>query len=220
MPDSIFSRVDNYLIDRFNLEDSLLKDIRTSVADHDMPQHSISAVQGKFLYMLARIVNAKRMIEIGTLAGYSTVWLGRALGTNGRLISIEKSPAYAAVARENIRKAGLSEKVEVRTGNALTILNQLEQDFLPFDLLFMDADKTEYVEYFNKALESGRPGALIVADNVIRKGEILDEATHDEKAIVVKKYLDTIAGNERVDTSILQQVGLKGHDGLALSMLL
>lgn len=219
MTENVFSKVDNYLIDLFALEDKVLKDTEESIRENGMPEHSVSANQGQFLYLLAKMCNAKRIVEVGTLGGYSTIWLARALGSNGRLTTIEIDPQYAKVAKENIRKANLDQIVEVRVGDALTLLAELESDPTPVDLFFMDADKPNYMAYFEWALKMSRPGTLILADNVIREGKVLDENSQDEKVIGVRRYNAMVAKNNKVITSILQQVGKKEYDGIAVSLV-
>jgi len=157
MNPNVFSQVDTYLTNLFDLEDNILRNTEQSIRDNGMPEHSVSAPQGQFLYVLAKLCTAKRIIEVGTLGGYSSIWLGRALPEGGQLITIEVEPAFARVARQNIQTAGLSEKVEVLTGDALTLLNKLETAE-PVDLFFMDADKPNYIHYFQWGPRPCPPG--------------------------------------------------------------
>ena len=219
MDKNIFSKVDDYLIDLFSLEDDVLKKTKQSIIENGMPEISVSANQGQFLYLMAKLCNAKQILEIGALGGYSTIWLARALDGSGKLTSIELEPEHAKVAKENIERAGLSDKVEILVGDALNILPELEIDNTTYDLIFIDAEKTQYVSYFNYALKMSRKGTLILADNVIREGQILEENSSDEMVIGAKKYNEMLSKNDRVITSILQQIGHKDYDGIAISIV-
>lgn len=220
MEENIFGKVDNYLTELFSLEDDVLKITEESIRENGMPEHSVSANQGQFLLLLAQMCNAKRIIEVGTLGGYSTIWLGRALNGKGKLTSIEIDPNFAEVARKNIKNASLENTVEIITGDALEILNELgKHENEVVDLFFMDADKPNYVNYFNWAIKHARKGTLIIADNVIRDGKVLNEHSIDEKVIGVRTYNKMLAENDQVTSSVLQQVGIKDYDGLAISMV-
>lgn len=219
MDTNLFARVDDYLADLFQLEDEVLKITEQSIRENGMPEHSISANQGQFLYLLAKSCQAQRIIEVGTLGGYSTIWLARALAPNGNLTTIEIDPDFAQLAERNIAAAGLTNCVEVRVGDALQVLSGLESDSRPVDLFFMDADKPNYMAYFDWALAHSRPGTIILADNVIREGKVLDAVSEDEKVIGVRAYNAMLAKNGKVITSILQQVGKKEYDGLAISIV-
>ena len=219
MNETIFSTVDHYLSDLFTLEDPVLKATELSITQHKMPEHSISPNQGQFLLLLAKMCHAKNIIEIGTLGGYSTIWLARALDTKGKVISIEMEHSYAEVAKKNIQKAGLSEMVDIRVGNAMEVLNQIDLKGEAVDLFFMDADKPNYINYFEWALKNARKGSLIIADNVIRAGKLLETNSSDEKVKGVKAYLEMLANNKEVSSSVLQQVGIKAYDGLAISLV-
>ena len=219
MEKSNFSKVDDYLIDLFSLEDEVLKKTKQSIIENRMPEISVSANQGQFLYLMAKLCNAKRILEIGALGGYSTIWLARALDETGKLTSIELEAKHAKVAKDNIARAGLSDKVEIMVGDALKILPELEKDKTPYDLVFLDADKTQYVDYFNSVLILSRKGTVILADNVIREGKILEENSSDEMVVGAKKYNEMLSKNDKVITSILQQVGHKDYDGIAISIV-
>lgn len=220
MNPALFTQVDQYFNQLFSLEDEVLIETRTSIVEHGMPEHSVSPNQGQLLFFLAKLCNAKLVIEIGSLAGYSTIWLGRALPEGGKLISIEIDPHYAEVARRNIAKADLSEKVEIITGDALAVLSQIEQvASTPVDLLFMDADKPNYTNYFAWGLRMARTGSLIIADNVIREGKIIDPNNTEEKVIGVRQYCEMLASDTQVTSVILPTVGEKEYDGMALAMV-
>jgi len=220
MEENIFEKVDNYLTDLFSLEDKVLKRAEESIRENGMPEHSVSANQGQFLFLLAKMCNAQRIIEVGTLGGYSTIWLGRALNGKGKLTSIEIDPNFAEVARKNIKNAGLENTVDIITGDALEVLNELSKNGNEVvELFFMDADKPNYINYFNWALKHARKGTLIIADNVIREGKVLNENSTDEKVIGVRAYNKMLSENDQVTSSVLQQVGIKDHDGIAISIV-
>ena len=219
MKETIFGKVDNYLSEIFSLEDRILKETESSIVENGMPEHSVSSNQGQFLYLLAKMCNAKNIIEIGTLGGYSTIWLGRAINGLGKVISIEIEKDFAEVAKRNIEKAGLTNCVEIKTGNALDLLNQIDLKGKPIDMFFMDADKSNYVTYFDWALKNARKGSLIIADNVIRNGKVLNKNSTDEKVVGVRAYNQMLAKNDKVVSSVLQQVGIKDYDGIAISLV-
>jgi predicted O-methyltransferase YrrM len=186
-----------------------------------LPQIQVSPPQGKLLYLLAKSIGASSILEFGTLAGYSTIWLGRALPADGRLITLEANPAYAEVATASIAAAGLGSAVGVRVGPALDQLPQLEADGVgPFDLTFIDADKVHTPQYFAWALEHSRPGSLIVADNVVRDGRLAD-LSDDEPAIAAQRsFHEQLAAEPRVEATTIQTVGGKGYDGFSLIRVL
>jgi predicted O-methyltransferase YrrM len=186
-----------------------------------LPQIQVSPPQGKLLHLLAKTIGAGSILEFGTLAGYSTIWLGRALPTDGRLITLEANPAYAEVAVASIAAAGLADTVEVRVGPALDQLPQLEADGVgPFDFTFIDADKVHTPDYFAWALEHSRPGSLIVADNVVRDGRLAD-LDDDEPAIAAqRRFHEQLAAESRVEATTIQTVGGKGYDGFSLIRVL
>jgi caffeoyl-CoA O-methyltransferase len=220
MNQNLFAAVDHYISDLFEDQDSCLAATEQSIAEANIPSISISANQGKFLQLLARLTNAKKILEIGTLAGYSTIWLARALPQNGRLITLEYEPLHAEVAQKNIARAGLDRIVDIRVGKGLDLLLKLEAEGAgPFDMIFIDADKPPYKEYFDWALKLSRPGTLIVADNVIREGKVLEEKNSDEMVSGVKRFNKALAANPAVTATIIQTVGSKEHDGMALAIV-
>jgi caffeoyl-CoA O-methyltransferase len=217
---NIFGAVDDYISNLFEKEDSSLKATEQSIIDSKIPAISISPNQGKFLQILARTNNAKKILEIGTLAGYSTIWLARALPKNGKLITLEYEPLHARVAQKNIEHAGLESIVEIREGKALDLLPKLvEEGAGPFDMIFIDADKAPYKEYFDWSLKLSCSGTLIVADNVIREGKVLDAKSTDEMVNGVKRFNAALAANPAVTATIIQTVGSKEHDGMALAIV-
>ena len=220
MDTEIFSQVDNYISNLLAPEDKALTDTIKSLDTEGLPQYSISPTQGKFLQVMMIVCNAKKVLELGTLGGYSTIWLARALPNNGKLITIEVDKHHGDVAQKNINNAGLSQKVDLRIGKALDILPQIiaENDG-PFDMIFIDADKPPYTEYFDYALQLSRPGTLIICDNVIREGKVLDNNTTDEKVKGVQRLNKMLSQNAKVTATILQTVGVKEHDGMAIAVV-
>lgn len=186
-----------------------------------LPQIQVSPPQGKLLHLLAKTIGASSVLEFGTLAGYSTIWLARALPASGRLITLEANPEYAEVAAASLAAAGLSEVVEVRVGPALDQLPQLDADGAgPFDLTFIDADKVHTPDYFAWALEHSRPGSLIIADNVIRDGRLADLGDDDPSIVAQRRFHEQLAAESRVEATTIQTVGAKGYDGFTLVRLL
>lgn len=218
MHKEIFGEVDSYISSLLNQPDDALESVEKSIIDNDIPQISISPNQGKFLHILAKLCGAKKILELGTLGGYSTIWFGRALPAGGKLITLEYSQHHANVAGQNIERAGLADKVEIKVGKALDTLPTL-QDEAPFDLIFIDADKQPYAEYFEWALKLSRPGTLIIADNVIRDGKVLDPNSTDEMVQGVQRFNNLLAKTTNVTATILQTVGVKEHDGMALAIV-
>jgi caffeoyl-CoA O-methyltransferase len=216
----LFDAVDDYIADLLAPEDNVLKDAHKSMKNSPLYGADISANQGKFLQVLAKMVNAKKILELGTFGGYSTIWLGRALPINGHLITIEFDAEYAQIAHQNIIKAGLDPIVDIKTGKAIDILPQLyAEELAPFDLIFIDADKPPYAEYFEWAIKLSRPGTVIVADNVIRGGKILNADGDDEKVRGVQRLNKMLAGNKQVTATILQTIGGKEHDGMVIAVV-
>jgi predicted O-methyltransferase YrrM len=183
-----------------------------------LPQIQVSALQGKLLFVLARAVGARSILEIGTLGGYSTIWLGRALPSDGRLITLEVDPRHAEVATSNIARAGLAGVVELRLGRAVDTLPEL-RDEAPFDLVFIDADKEGYVDYLEWSIELSRPGTVIVADNVVRQGRVLDAETDDPVTVGTRRFNERLAAEPRVTATAIQTVGTKGYDGFAIAVV-
>jgi predicted O-methyltransferase YrrM len=181
-----------------------------------LPPHDVSPSQGRLLELLARIQGARAILEIGTLGGYSTIWLARALPEGGRLVTLEADPAYAEVARGNFARSGLANVVELRVGPALETLPQLQG---PFDLVFIDADKRNNPAYLGWALELSRPGTLIVADNVVRGGALVDEASEDPAVQGVRRFHERLAAEPRLTGITIQTVGSKGYDGFTIALV-
>ena len=220
MNNDIFYSVDNYITNLLNPADEALTKTEASIESENIPPISVSPNQGKFLHILAKLCNAKRILEIGTLGGYSTIWMARALPKDGRLITLELDQHHADVAGRNINNAGLDSIVDIRVGKALDLLPEIEAEKMgPFDMIFIDADKPPYVEYFQWALKLSRPGTLIVADNVIRDGKVLDPAHTDPMVKGAQRFNQALSANTAVTATIIQTVGTKEHDGMALAVV-
>jgi caffeoyl-CoA O-methyltransferase len=216
----LFNAVDNYIKERVAQEDQILIKIRESSKYSTMPHAGVSAIQGKFLYILALSCCAKNILELDTLVGYSTVWLARALPEGGKLVTIEYDETNHNIACKNIKDAGYGDIVTLINGKALDVLPELEKSqYPPFDFIFIDADKPPYVEYLQWAIKLARKGTVIVFDNVIRNGKILDTDPNSPKAVGVKRLNDYLKEFNEVDFIILQLVGEKGYDGMAIGIV-
>ena len=213
-----WTTVDLYITDLFVPADPVLDAALASSHAAGLPAINVAPNQGKLLNLLARSIGARKILEIGTLGGYSTIWLARALPAEGRLISLEADPKHAEVARTNIARASLSGAVEIRLGKALDSLPQLVAE-APFDLIFIDADKTGYSDYLGWSLKLSRPGTLIIADNVVRKGAVADPASPDANVQGVRRFNELLAAEPRVSATVIQTVGSKGYDGLAMALV-
>lgn len=219
MSQEIFKAVDEYIKERVGQEDQILIDTRKSGLKSTMPEANISPNQGKFLNILAKACFSKNILEIGTLVGYSTVWLARALPEGGKLVTIECEKTNYDIALKNIRKAKLEEAVTVLHGKALDILPEIEVvQSEPFDFIFIDADKPSYVDYLKWAIKLSRKGSLIVLDNVIRNAKILNEKSNDPKVIGVQQLNDYLKECKDADFTILQMIGEKEYDGMAIGV--
>lgn len=216
-----WTAVDRYFDGLFAPPDAALDAALKATSDAGMPLINVAANQGKLLQLLTRLVGARRILEIGTLGGYSAIWMARALPPDGRLISLEVNPAHAEVARANIARAGLSDKVEVRLGSAHDSLPQLaEQGAEPFDLVFIDADKASTPAYLTWALKLTKPGSLILIDNVVRDGAVADAASANPDVQGIQQGLAMLASDPRISATALQTVGVKGYDGLAIALVM
>jgi predicted O-methyltransferase YrrM len=220
MPESsdLFTKIDNYIAELFAPTDDALEFALNQARTSGLPEIQVSASQGKFIYLLAKLVGARRILEIGTLGGYSAIWLARALPEDGRMVTLKVDALHAEVAVANIARAGLSGKVEMIVGPALQTLPKMCDEIAePFDLVFIDADKENYSNYFSHVMRAVHSGSLILADNVVRKGAILAPRHDDSAAVAVRSFNAMIAADERLEAVVLQQVGVKGHDGLAMA---
>lgn len=215
-----WTAVDRYFTDLLVPSDPALDQALQTSAAAGLPPHNVSPNQGKLLLLLAQIQGAQSILEIGTLGGYSTIWLARALPSNGRLITLEAAPKHAEVARANIAHAGLSEVVDLRLGQALSTLPQIAAEGHTFDLIFIDADKPSNPDYFAWALKLSRPGSLIIADNVVRNGAVIDSSSNDPSVQGVRCFNELLASEPRVNATAIQTVGSKGYDGFAIAIVM
>jgi len=215
-----WTAVDRYITDLFVPPDPALDAALQATADAGMPLINVAPNQGKLLHVLALAQGARTILEIGTLAGYSTIWLARALPAGGRLVTLEVDPKHAEVARANIARAGLANIVDLRLGRALDTLPQLVAEGAgPFDMVFIDADKPNTTAYFEWALKLTRRGSLIIADNVVRDGAVIDADSTDASVQGVRRFNAALAAEPRVTASVIQTVGSKGYDGLAFAIV-
>jgi len=217
--------VDDYICDLLVPSNDVLDDALADSAAAGLPAISVTPAQGRLLALLVQMCSARTILEVGTLGGYSTIWLARAMlaqgmAAGGRLITLESDPRHAEVARANLERAGLSDAVEVRLGAALDSLPQLAaEDLGPFDLSFIDADKANNAEYFNWALRLSRPGSVIVVDNVVRGGAVTDADSTDPATRGTRRLIEVMGTEPRVDATVIQTVGSKGYDGFALAVV-
>lgn len=221
MSQTQWTAVDNYIADLLVPSDPALDAVLQSTIDANLPTINVAPNQGKFLHILAQIQGARRILEFGTLAGYSTIWLARALPTDGKLITLEANPKHAEVAQGNIDRAGLAKLVEIRVGAALKTLPKLATEGQePFDLIFIDADKVNIPEYFTWSLKLARRGSVIVVDNVVRKGAVIEADSPDENIQGVRRFNALLADEPRVKATTIQTVGSKGYDGLTIALVI
>jgi predicted O-methyltransferase YrrM len=217
MSEQRWSEVDEYLVALLLPADPVLVEALASSNAAGLPPINVAPNQGKLLELLATMQRSRRILEIGTLGGYSTIWLARSLPEDGKLISLELEELHAKVARENLERAGVGDLVDVQVGPAIETLRDLIAAHTePFDFIFIDADKEGYPEYLDLSLRLARSGTVIVADNVVRDGEIVNESSSDERVVAVRKFLEQVGRDERLDSTAVQTVGAKGYDGFAL----
>jgi len=217
MSQELWTAVDNFIADLMISRDEALEEALRATADAGMPAIAVSPAQGKMLMLLAQSLGARKILEIGTLGGYSTIWLAHGLAAGGRLITLEADPKHAEVAQRNIARAGLRDAVEVRVGKAIETLPGLDG---PFDLIFIDADKVSYPEYFSWAVKLSRAGSLIIADNVVRKGAVIEPDSSDANVQGVRRFHALVAADKRVSATVIQTVGSKGYDGFTMARIL
>jgi predicted O-methyltransferase YrrM len=221
MDQELWTAVDGYFSDAAVGTDAALDATAAAAEAAQLPPVSVTPAYGKLLHLIARAQGAKRILEIGTLAGYSTIWLARAVPPDGRVVTLEFNPKHADIARTNLGHAGLADRVEIRVGPALDSLSQLaggsEQ---PFDFIFIDADRPNVASYFDWAVKLARRGSVIVVDNVVRKGRVLDTSNSDAEIVGVRRFVEHLASDSRVSATMMQMVSAKGHDGFALALVL
>ncbi|HEV3418959.1 MAG TPA: O-methyltransferase [Candidatus Acidoferrum sp.] len=220
MTQEVWEAVDKYFDKMLIPHDSTLDDALAAAAAAKLPAIQVSSVQGKLLQLLARIMGARNILEIGTLGGYSTIWMARALPEGGRIITLEADPKHAEVARKNFARAGVESKVELRLGKALDTLPKVAADGLgPFDMFFIDANKSNMPEYFEWSLKLARTGSVIIADNVVREGAVLDPKSTDDDIQGIRRFLEMVGKEKRVSGTALQTVSTKNYDGFALVLV-
>lgn len=214
--DRAWAAVDDFFVDHCLRDDPVLEAVLAANAAADLPEIDVSPAQGKMLHLLARMAGARRVLEIGTLGGYSTIWLARAVGPAGRVITLEIDPHHADIARANLVRAGVEVRVEVVVGPAVETLATLDG---PFDLVFIDADKPSNVPYLREAIRLSRPGTTIIVDNVVREGEVLDGKSTDPRVIGTRALFAAIAAEPRISATAVQTVGAKKWDGFLLALV-
>ncbi len=216
----LWNDVDIYFSSKLQESDPIMDSILKANAEAGLPAIDVSPNQGKLLYLLAKLKGVKNILEIGTLGGYSSVWLARALPEEGHLITLEYSKKHAKVANENVRNAGLENKIDIIVGQALETLPTLEKKGFPsFDLIFIDADKPNNPNYFKWALELSKPGTVIIADNVVRNGKVIEDDTEDSNVQGIRQFIDLLSEESRIDSTAIQTVGSKGYDGFVLGVV-
>ena len=213
-----WSAVDNYMISSLIPEDDVLSQVLENNKRAGLPEHDVAANQGQLLALFVRMTQARRILEIGTLGAYSSIWMARVLPPDGKLITLEADPTHADVARQNIRLAGLNDRIELIEGPALNSLENFG-DVPPFDLIFIDADKPNNPGYLEWALHYSRPGTIIIGDNVVRDGEVINGQSDDARVLGVRRFIEMIGDNPRLTATALQTVGVKGWDGFTLAIV-
>lgn len=216
--DALWTAVDEYIVESLVPDDEALNAALAASEKAGLPPINVAPNQGKLLMLLAHAIGARRVLEIGTLGGYSTIWLARGLAPDGRLITLEANEDYAEVARANIARAGLADRVELRIGRAQDTLPGLAEE-APFDLIFIDADKPGTPGYFQWAVKLARRGSLIIVDNVVREGAVLEAESGDTSVQAMRRFFELAATDPRVSGTAVQTVGAKGHDGLAILLV-
>lgn len=218
MSQQIWTAVDTYFSDLLITKDTILDEVLAANVTAGLPAHDVSPTQGKLLQLFVQMTGAKNILEIGTLGGYSTIWMARALPLGGKLVTLEAKPVHAAVAQQNIDRAGLTEIVDIRIGAAAETLPLLEGSV--FDLVFIDADKPNNPVYLEWALKLVRPGSIIIGDNVVRDGAVADANSTDANVKGVRSFMDMISANKKLSATAIQTVGSKGYDGFVIARVL
>jgi predicted O-methyltransferase YrrM len=218
---AVWTKVDRYFGDLLAPADPTLDAALKANEQAGLPQIDVTSLQGKFLEFLVRVSGARRVLEIGTLGGYSTIWFARALPEGGRIVTLELDPHHARVARSNLQNAGVLDRVDLRVGQALeTLATLVTENAEPFNLIFIDADKQGYPQYLQWSLRLSRPGTVIVADNVVREGRVIEANSDDADVQGVQQFTELLAAEPRLSATVLQTVGAKGYDGFALAVVL
>ena len=211
---------DNFINTHLVKEPSTFSDATAAIRETNLPQMEVSPAQGKFLYLLAKMAGASRILELGTFYGYSTMWLAKAVPDNGTVVSIELTPKFVTIARQNIDSAGLSSRVQLIQGDALLVLqNMVANRTAPFDMIFFDAHKPSYPEYLQLCRQLARPGTVLCGDNIILDGELANESNQNPKAANMREYIKALGGDVSLESTALQTVGIKGYDGFTISIM-
>jgi predicted O-methyltransferase YrrM len=219
MPDQAWADVDDYFTEQLLPADDVLRAVLETNAAEGLPPIAVTPPQGKLLHLLARACGAKRILEIGTLGAYSTVWMARALPPSGRLITLEIDPHHADVARRNLERAKVSDRVEVRLGRAAELLDAMQGVVEPFDFVFVDADKASSDVYFKAALTLSHPGTVIIVDNVVRSGKVADASSEDEDIQGIRRMTEWLATQKNISATAIQTVGGKSYDGFLMAII-
>jgi len=220
MPPNRYIAVDDYVTGLLVGENDFLTQALKDSEAAGLPSIAVSPAQGKFLSLLAMACGAKRILEIGTLGGYSTLWMAQTLPREGRLITLEFEPLHAEVARQNLKRAGLADKIDIRVGAAADSLKTLAQEKqAPFDLIFIDADKDNYPVYLELVLPLTRPGTMLIADNIVREGELINRESTDPRVQGVRQFCEQLANHPQLESTVIQTVGSKGYDGFAMAIV-
>ncbi|OZQ74373.1 O-methyltransferase [Paenibacillus odorifer] len=215
-----WDKVDQYITERLIPQDAVLEEVLVTNQQAGLPPFDVSPSQGKFLNLLVQMKGARRILEIGTLGGYSTIWMARALPSDGQIVTLELDPIHAQVAKANLSLAEVDHLVELRVGDALEQLSQMKQEGVePFDFIFIDADKPNNPNYLKWALQFSQPGSVILGDNVIREGEVINENSEDVRVVGVREFYDLLAEESRISATAIQTVGTKGYDGFVLGIV-
>jgi predicted O-methyltransferase YrrM len=220
MSQELWTAVDQYINNIAIGRDGALEAASEAAVAAQLPPISVTPAHGKLLHLMARAQSARRILEIGTLAGYSTIWLARAVPAGGRVVTLEANPMHADIARANLTRAGVADRVDIRLGKALETLPQLaveKQD--PFDFVFIDADRTNLAEYFDWAVKLAHAGSVIIVDNVVRKGGVIDASSEDANIKGVRRFAERLSADSRVTATMVQTVGAKGYDGFAMALV-
>jgi predicted O-methyltransferase YrrM len=216
----VWKSVDSFFTDALIPADSALDAALDANRQADLPAIDVTPLQGKFLELLIRATRAQRVLELGTLGGYSTIWLARAVGENGKVVTLELDAHHAEIAQRNLDNAGIASRVDLRVGPAAKTLEALiAEPSQPFDFIFIDADKASYPDYMQLSLKLSRPGTLIIADNVVRDGQVIDPNDPDPNIQGVRRFTDLVATEPRLSATVLQTVGSKGYDGFAIAIV-
>jgi predicted O-methyltransferase YrrM len=215
-----WDRVDQYITEQLIPHDSVLEEVLSANRQVELPPFDVSPSQGKFLNLLIQMKGAQRILEIGTLGGYSTIWMARALPADGQIVTLELDPIHAQVAKGNLALAEVEHLVDLRIGDALEQLSQMKHKGVePFDFIFIDADKPNNPNYLKWALQFSHPGTVIIGDNVIREGEVINEHSEDPRVLGVREFYDLLAEEPRITATAIQTVGSKGYDGFVLGIV-